>query len=252
MRLKDRVAVVTAAAGAGIGQAVARKFAEEGAEVVISDAHARRVQEVAVQMSKDYGREVPAFAVDVTRKDQVEAMVRGAVERFGRIDILFNTAGINKLEPVWEMSDETWNLVLGVCLTGTFYVTRAVLPYMIKQKNGTIISMASIAGWIASDAGQAHYCAAKAGVMAFTRSVAAECGRHGIRANAIAPGVIYNEFLNRIYPPNYFAERKKHALLGRLGEPREVAELACFLASDESAYITGEVFCISGGSYVRG
>lgn len=252
MRLKDRVAVVTAAAGAGIGQAVARKFAEEGAEVVISDAHARRVQEVAVQMSKDYGREVPAFAVDVTRKDQVEAMVRGAVERFGRIDILFNTAGINKLEPVWEMSDETWNLVLGVCLTGTFYVTRAVLPHMIKQKNGTIISMASIAGWIASDAGQAHYCAAKAGVMAFTRSVAAECGRHGIRANAIAPGVIYNEFLNRIYPPNYFEERKKHALLGRLGEPREVAELACFLASDESAYITGEVFCISGGSYVRG
>jgi len=252
MKLKDRVAVVTAAAGAGIGQAVARKFAEEGAEVVISDAHARRVQEVAAQMSKDYGREVPAFPVDVTRKDQVEALIRGAVERFGRIDILFNNAGINKLEPVWEMSDETWDLVLGVCLTGTFYVTRAVLPHMIRQKKGTIVSMASVAGWIASDAGQAHYCAAKAGVMAFTRAVAAECGKHGIRANAIAPGVIYNEFLNRIYPAGYFEERKKLALLGRLGEPREVAELACFLASDESAYIAGEVFCISGGSYVRG
>jgi len=252
MRLKDRVAVVTAAAGAGIGQAVARRFAEEGAEVVVSDAHPRRAQEVAAQMAKDYGREVPAFAVDVTRKDQVEAMVHGAVERYGRIDILFNNAGINKLSPVWEMPDETWHLVLNVCLTGTFYVTRAVLPHMMRQGKGSIISMASIAGWAASDAGQAHYCASKAGVMAFTRAVAAECGRHGIRANAIAPGVIYNEFLDRIYPPDYFEARKKLALLGRLGEPREVADLACFLASDDSAYITGEVFCISGGSYVRG
>lgn len=252
MKLKDRVAVVTAAAGAGIGQAVARKFAEEGAQVVISDAHAKRVQEVGAKMSTDYGRDVPAYAVDVTRRDQVEAMVAGTVERFGRIDILFNTAGINKLEPVWEMSDATWNLVLGVCLTGTFYVSRAVLPHMIKQRKGTIINMASVAGWIASGDGQAHYCAAKAGVMAFTRSVAAEAGKFGVRANAIAPGVIYNEFLNRIYPPGYFEERKQRAILGRLGEPSEVANLALFLASDDSTYITGEVFCISGGSYVRG
>ncbi|MFQ5827621.1 MAG: SDR family NAD(P)-dependent oxidoreductase [Candidatus Methylomirabilia bacterium] len=252
MKLTDRVAIVTAAAGAGIGQAVARRFAEEGAQVVISDAHARRVQEVAAKMQKDYGREVPAFGVDVTRKDQVEAMVQATAERFGRIDILFNNAGINKLEPVWEMSDETWNLVLNVCLTGTFYVTRAVLPHMIRQRRGTVVNMASIAGWMASDAGQAHYCAAKAGIMAFTRAVAAECSKHEIRANAIAPGVIYNEFLSRIYPPGYFEARKEQALLGRLGEPAEVANLALFLASDDSAYITGEIFCISGGSYVRG
>ncbi len=252
MKLKDRVAVVTAAAGAGIGQAVARRFAEEGARVVISDAHARRAQEVAATMSADFGHEVPAFGVDVTRRDQVEAMVHATVERFGRIDILFNNAGINKLEPVWEMSDETWNLVLGVCLTGTFYVTRAVLPHMIRQKRGAVVSMASAAGWIASADGQAHYCAAKAGVMAFTRSVAAECGKHGIRANAIAPGVIFNEFLSRIYPPGFFETRTQQAIVGRLGEPPDVANLALFLASDESAYITGEVFCISGGAYVRG
>lgn len=251
MKLKDRVAVVTAAAGAGIGQAVARKFAEEGAQVVISDTHARRVREVALEMSKDYGREVPAYTVDVTQREQVEVMVASTLERFGRIDILFNNAGINKLEPVWEMSDETWNLVLGVCLTGTFYVTRAVLPHMIKQRKGAIVNMASVAGWIASGDGQAHYCAAKAGVMAFTRSVAAEAGRFGVRANAVAPGVIYNEFLNRIYPAHYFEERKTRAILERLGEPAEVASLALFLASDDSAYITGEVFCISGGSYVR-
>ena len=252
MKLKDRVAIVTAAAGAGIGQAVARRFAEEGAQVVVSDAHARRAEEVAAKMTEDYGREVPAFGVDVTRKDQVEAMVKATLDRFGRIDVLFNNAGINKLEPVWEMSDETWNLVISVCLTGTFHVTRAVLPHMIRQRRGAVVSMASVAGWIASDAGQAHYCAAKAGVMGFTRSVAAECGKHGVRANAIAPGVIYNEFLSRIYPPGYFEQRTDQALLGRLGEPAEVANLALFLAGDDSAYITGEVFCISGGSYVRG
>jgi 3-oxoacyl-[acyl-carrier protein] reductase len=251
MKLKGRVAIVTAAAGAGIGQAVAKRFAEEGAQVVVSDAHARRVQELAERMRKDYGREFAAFEVDVTRRDQVETMVRATVERFGQIDVLFNNAGINKLQPVWEMDDETWHLVLNVCLTGTFYVTRAVLPHMIKQKRGAIVSMASVAGWMASEAGQAHYCAAKAGVMAFTRAVAAECGKHGVRANAIAPGVIYNEFLNRIYPPGYFEARRAQAFLGRLGEPTDVASLALFLASDDSAYITGEVFCISGGSYVR-
>ena len=252
MKLEDRVAIVTAAAGAGIGQAVARRFAEEGAQVVVSDAHARRAQDVAARMSAEYGRPIPAFGVDVTQKDQVEAMVRATLERFGRIDVLFNNAGINKLEPVWEMSDETWDLVLGVCLTGTFRVTRAVLPHMIAQRRGVIVSMASVAGWIASDAGQAHYCAAKAGVMAFTRSVAAECSQHGIRANAIAPGLIYNEFLSRIYPPDFFEKRKAEAPLGRLGEPADIANLALFLASDDSAYVTGEVFCVSGGAYVRG
>lgn len=252
MKLEDRVAIVTAAAGAGIGQAVARRFAEEGAQVVVSDAHARRAQDVAARMSAEYGRPIPAFGVDVTQKDQVEAMVRATLERFGRIDILFNNAGINKLEPVWEMSDETWDLVLGVCLTGTFRVTRAVLPHMIAQRRGVIVSMASVAGWIASDAGQAHYCAAKAGVMALTRSVAAECSRYGIRANAIAPGLIYNEFLSRIYPPDFFEKRKAEAPLGRLGEPADIANLALFLVSDDSAYVTGEVFCVSGGSYVRG
>ena len=166
MKLNGQVAIVTAAAGAGIGQAVARRFAEEGAQVVISDAHAKRAQEVAQKMRTDYGREFPAFGCDVTRRDQVTAMVSAAMERFGQIDILFNNAGINKLEPVWEMADETWHLVLNVCLTGTFYVTRAVLPHMIRRKRGAIASMASVAGWIASDAGQAHYCAAKAGVMA--------------------------------------------------------------------------------------
>jgi 3-oxoacyl-[acyl-carrier protein] reductase len=249
--LEGRVAIVTAAAGAGIGRAVARRFAEEGAQVVLSDAHPRRVQEAAEAMSKDFGREFVGLEVDVTNVGQVQAMVRTALERYGQIDILVNNAGINRLEPIWEMSDETWNLVINVNLTGTFHCTRAVLPHMIERKKGAIVSLSSTAGWIGSDEGEAHYCAAKAGIQGFTRAVAAEVGRHGIRINAIAPGLIYNPFLERIYPPEFFQRMAERTPLGRVGEPPDIANLATFLASDQSSYITGEVFCISGGMYMK-
>ncbi len=249
--LEGRVAIVTAAAGAGIGRAVARRFAEEGAQVVLSDAHPRRVQEAAEAMSKDFGREFVGLEVDVTNVGQVQAMVRTALERYGQIDILVNNAGINRLEPIWEMSDETWNLVINVNLTGTFHCTRAVLPHMIERKKGAIVSLSSTAGWIGSDEGEAHYCAAKAGIQGFTRAVAAEVGRHGIRINAIAPGLIYNPFLERIYPPEFFQRIAQRTPLGRVGEPPDIASLATFLASDQSSYITGEVFCISGGMYMK-
>lgn len=249
--LEGQVAIVTAAAGAGIGQAVARRFAAEGAEVVLTDAHARRVQELAQAMAGDYGREFLALEVDVRNSGQVAQMAETALKRYGRIDILVNNAGINRLEPVWEMSDETWELIIGVNLTGTFCCTRAVLPAMIERKKGAIVNLASSVGWMASDEGEAHYCAAKAGVMAFTRAVAAEVGKHGVRANAIAPGLIHNPFLDRIYAPEYFEGWKRRSLLGRLGKPEDVADLVMFLATDRSSFITGEVFCISGGAYVR-
>ncbi len=249
--LDGRVALVTAAAGSGIGQAIARRFAQEGAQVLVTDAHGRRVQEVAAAMTKDFGRDFVALEVDVTNVGQVHGMVQTALGRYGQVDILVNNAGINRLEPVWEMSDETWNLVIGVNLTGTFHCTRAVLPHMIERKQGAIVNMASSAGWMASDEGEAHYCAAKAGVMAFTRAVAAEVGRHGIRINAIAPGLIYNPFLDRIYPPEFFQRMAQSTPLGRVGEPPDIANLATFLAGDQSSYITGEVFCISGGMYMK-
>lgn len=248
--LDGRVAIVTAAAGAGIGQASARRFAQEGAQVVVSDAHARRVQEVAQSMTRDYGREVIGLAVDVRDVAQVRSMVEAALDKFGQIDVLMNNAGINKLSPVWEMDDETWRLVIDVNLTGSFNCIRAVLPHMIERKSGAIISMASVAGWIGSNDGEAHYCAAKAGVMALTRATAAEVGKHGIRVNAIAPGLIYNEFLERIYPKEFFEAFTRRVPLGRVGEPSDVADLALFLASDMSRYITGEVVCISGGGVV--
>src|SRR5712691_7935693 len=132
-KLAGRVALITGAAGAGIGQAVARRFAEEGAEVVVTDAHAARVAEVAETMSADYGREVAGVQVDVREQDQVDAALREALDRHGRVDILFNNAGINKLQPIWEIDDESWALVQGVCLEGTFRCIRAVLPTMIEQ-----------------------------------------------------------------------------------------------------------------------
>jgi 3-oxoacyl-[acyl-carrier protein] reductase len=171
------------------------------------------------------------------------------VDKYGRIDILINNAGINKLEPAWEMSAETWDFVIRTNLYSTFYNTRAVLPHMVKQKSGKIVSLASVAGWIGSSDGEAHYCAAKAAVMGYTRAVAAEVGKHGVRVNAIAPGLIYNEFLRRIYPDEMFRSVEKRTPLGRVGQPQDIANLALYLVSDESSFITGEVMCCSGGLY---
>lgn len=249
--LEGKVAIVTAAAGAGIGQTVARRFAAEGAAVVVTDAHARRVHEVAAAMSKDYGRDFLAMEVNVTDSEQVNAMARAALERYNRIDILVNNAGFNRLAPVWQMDDDTWNLVITINLTGTFYCTRAVLPAMIQQRAGVIVNMASIAGWEGSTQGESHYSSAKAGVMGFTRAVAAEVARHGVRVNAIAPGLIYNPFLERIYSRDFFDNFARRVPLGRVGEPQDIANLMVFLASDQSSYITGEVFSVSGGIHMK-
>jgi len=245
--LDSKVALVTAAAGAGIGQASARRFAEEGASVVLSDVHERRLSETADGLRRDCGENVASIVADVRDVQQVQAMVQLALDRFGQVDVLLNNAGINRLAPVWEMDDETWRLVLDVNVTGTFNCTRAVLPHMIERRTGSIISMASVVGWVGSGDGEAHYAAAKAAVMGFTRAVAAEVGKHGIRANAIAPGLIYNEFLERIYPKEFFEAFVKRVPLKRAGEPRDVADIALFLASDLSRYVTGEVVCVSGG-----
>jgi len=249
MKLKDQVAIVTAAAGAGIGQAITRRLAAEGAQVVISDAHAKRPLDLAQELSKEHGREFIGLQADATNKEQVDKMVQMVADKYGRIDILVNNAGINKLEPAWEMSAETWDFVIRTNLYSTFYNTRAVLPHMVKQKSGKIVSLASVAGWIGSNDGEAHYCAAKAAVMGYTRAVAAEVGKYGVRVNAIAPGLIYNEFLRRIYPDEMFRGVEKRTPLGRVGQPQDIANLALFLVSDESSFITGEVMCCSGGLY---
>lgn len=249
--LDGQVALLTAAAGAGIGQATARRLLEEGANVVITDAHARRVNDVASALSQEFGREVMGLELDVRNRDRVDEVVQTVVQHLGRLDILVNNAGINKLQPIWEMSDENWDTVIGVCLTGTFYMTRAALRHMIRQGSGRIVNIASIAAWTGTTSGESHYAAAKGGVVSLTRSVAMEVARYGIRVNAVAPGFTYNPFLERIYPPEFFERQRKQAPLGRVGEPKDIANAVLFLVSPLSDYVTGETLCVAGGTFFR-
>lgn len=250
-RLAGKVAIVTGAAGAGIGQAVARRYALEGAKVVVTDAHKERPLKLAKEIESEHGVETIGMSVDVRDGDQIAAMTQAAIDRWGRIDVLHNNVGINKLAPIWEMDDETWDFVQDICLKAAFRTLRAVLPTMIEQGSGSIINMASIAGYIGSAMGESSYCAAKAGVMGLTRAAAAEVGPKGVRVNAIAPGLIWNPFLEHIYPPGELQKMVEPAAFGRAGQPEEVAALSLFLASDESRYITGEVHTISGGLYYK-
>ncbi|MQA06377.1 MAG: SDR family oxidoreductase [Streptosporangiales bacterium] len=242
------VALVTAAAGAGIGAAVARRLARDGMQVVVTDAHERRCGEFAVRLSEEFGRPVPAYPLDVTDVARVEQVVADVVGVCGRIDVLVNNAGWSKIEPVAEMSAETWQRCLDVDLSGTFHCMRQVLPHMIERGSGSIVNISSIAAWETSEEHGAAYSAAKAGVLALTRVAAAENGRHGVRVNAVAPGLIYNEFLRKIYPDSFFTGyAENRSRVGRVGTPDDVAALVSFLAGQDSGYVTGEVYGVSGG-----
>ncbi len=248
-----RVAVVTAGAGAGIGSAVVRHLADDGFDVVVTDAHERRCREYADRLSADFERPFAAFVCDVTEATQVEVVMSSVAERYGRLDVLVNNAGWSKIEPVAEMAVETWRRCIEVDLTGTFLCMRYALPFMIEQQSGCIVNISSIAAWEMTAEHGAAYSAAKAGVLALTRVAAAENGRHGVRVNAVAPGLIYNEFLRRIYPDSFFeGYAQDRSKLGRVGQPQDVASLVSFLASDAAGYITGEVYGVSGGVAPRG
>ena len=242
-----KIAMITAAAGAGIGAAIARQLAEDGFEVVITDAHERRCSELAAKLAEKYGREFLSLPLDVTDFEGVGIVVEEVMKKFGRLDILVNNAGWNKLEPIAEMSPETWSHCLNVDLNGTFNCMRHTLPKMIEGRYGVVINISSIAAWETSTEHGAAYSAAKAGVLALTRVAAAENGRYGIRVNAVSPGLIYNDFLRRIYPDEFFdGYAENRSLVGRVGLPQDVADMVSYLVSEKSAYITGEVFTVSG------
>jgi 3-oxoacyl-[acyl-carrier protein] reductase len=249
MRLQEQVAIITGAAGAGIGQTTARRFAQEGAHVVISDTHPRRTDEVAQAIASEYGVKTLSILCDVMLRDQVDALVQRTMDTFGRVDILVNNAGRNMLSSVAEMTDEQWETVINVCLRGTFYCSRAVLKPMMAQKRGNIVSLSSVAGLRPSDK-QAHYSAAKAGIIGFTRTLALEVAPYNIRVNAIAPGLIYNDFLRRIYPDAFFDHAAQHTPLGRMGQPSDIANAICYLVSDEASYVTGQTISINGGTFM--
>ncbi|MGH3877080.1 MAG: SDR family oxidoreductase [Actinophytocola sp.] len=243
--LAGKVAVVTAAAGTGIGSAAARRCLEEGARVVVSDWHERRLAETAAALTADFGDAVHAIACDVTDEAQVQALVAGAAEHFGRLDVMVNNAGLGGTASVLEMTDDEWARVLDVTLNGTFRCTRAALRRLVEQGGGgAVVNNASVVGWRAQE-GQAHYAAAKAGVMALTRCAAKDVAAHGIRVNAVAPSLAAHPFLAKVTSAELLSELTTREAFGRAAEPWEVATVIAFLASDYASYLTGEVIAVS-------
>ena len=243
--LAGKVVLVTAAAGTGIGNATARRCLDEGATVVLSDAHERRLGEAADELAELAGGVRPLTLVcDVTVEDQVQAMVDGALAEHGHLDVVVNNAGLGGTAELVDMTDEQWHKVLDITLTGTMRCMRATLRHMYERGSGVIVNNASVLGWRAQ-AGQAHYAAAKAGVMALTRSAAIEAAPHGVRINAVAPSLAMHAFLAKVTTDELLDELTQREAFGRAAEPWEIATVIAFLASDYSTYMTGEVVSVS-------
>ncbi|MGV9561603.1 SDR family oxidoreductase [Streptomyces sp. NPDC003480] len=242
--LEGRTAVITAAAGAGIGGATARRFLEEGARVLISDAHARRLEEYTAELGREFTGAVACTLCDVTDEAQVGALFETAVRLHGRLDIVVNNAGLGGTAALADMTDEQWSRVLDVTLNGTFRCTRAALRSMRETGGGVIVNNASVLGWRAQ-AGQAHYAAAKAGVMALTRCAAIEAAAYGVRVNAVSPSLALHPHLAKVTTPELLRDLTAREAFGRHAEPWEVANVIVFLASGYSSYMTGEVVAVS-------
>ncbi len=242
--LAGRTVLVTAAAGTGIGSATARRCAEEGARVVISDRHIRRLEETADELDRLTGTRPLARACDVTDQAQVDRLFAEVGEATGGIDVVVNNAGLGGTAEVATMTDQQWYSVMDVTLNGTFRCTRAAVNHMVPRGGGVIINNASVIGWRAQ-AGQAHYAAAKAGVMALTRCVAMEVAPQGIRVNAVAPSLVMHPNLSKVTSEELLEELTAREAFGRSAEPWEVANVIVFLASDYSSYLTGEVISVS-------
>ncbi|MHA5048619.1 SDR family oxidoreductase [Streptomyces sp. SD15] len=244
--LKGRTAVITAAAGAGIGGATARRFLEEGARVLISDAHARRLKESAEALAGEFGAaRIASLPCDVTDEEQVQALFDTALELHGGLDVVVNNAGLGGTSALVDMTDEQWSKVLDVTLNGTFRCTRAALRRLKERGGGgVVVNNASVVGWRAQ-AGQAHYAAAKAGVMALTRCAAVEAAAYGVRVNAVSPSLAMHPHLVKVTTPELLEELTAREAFGRYAEPWEVANVIVFLASGYSSYMTGEVVSVS-------
>jgi 3-oxoacyl-[acyl-carrier protein] reductase len=247
--LRDRVVVVTAAAGTGIGSATARRCLEEGGLVVVSDRHERRLGETRDLLAKETGGEVVAVPCDVTVEEQVQALLDATAAAFGRLDVLVNNAGLGGTAALEAMTDEEWSRVLDVTLTGTMRCTRAALRRFRAQfetdgRGGAIVNNASVLGWRAQ-AGQAHYAAAKAGVMALTRCAAVEAAEIGVRVNAVAPSLAMHPFLAKVPSDEVLDVLVGREAFGRAAEPWEVANAIVYLAGDYASYLTGEVLSVS-------
>jgi NAD(P)-dependent dehydrogenase (short-subunit alcohol dehydrogenase family) len=245
MLLENRVAIVTGAAS-GIGEASARRFAAEGASVIVADVRGAKAEGVA-QSIRDAGGEACAVEVDVAQAASVEAMVRAAIERYGRLDVLFNNAGTLRPGTAVDLSVDDWDLVMAVNVRSVFLGAKYAVPHMIAQGGGSIINTASVSG-LHGDGGAVCYAASKAAVINLTRALATDHSPYGVRVNAICPGTIQTPPVKRMmeHPGVLDLNIKAHALR-RLGRPDEIAAAAVWLASDESSFVTGEAIVVDGG-----
>jgi len=243
MNLKDKVAIITGGAR-GIGREIALHFAKEGCDISACDVNAEALVELEREIINE-GRQAFTKAVDVTNFEQAELFVQDTHKKFGKIDILINNAGITRDGLLMRMSPEDWDLVLNVNLRGAFCFTKAVSKYMMKQRDGRIINMASIIGLI-GNAGQANYAASKGGLIAFTKSIAKELASRNIRVNAIAPGFIQTDMTAKL-PDEVKEQMMSQIPLAKFGTTEDIANACVFLASDASSYITGQVLSVNGG-----
>lgn len=242
--LKGKTVVITAAAGTGIGFSAAQRAAEEGATLLISDFHERRLEESADRIAEKVGQRPATFVCDVTNEEQVQGLRDAALKELGHVDVLINNAGLGGEVPVVDMTDEQWSRVLDVTLTSLFRMTRAFLPHMYERRSGVMVNNASVLGWRAQK-GQAHYAAAKAGVMAFTRCSAVEAAEYGVRINAVAPSIARHPFLAKVTSEELLDNLAAGEAYGRAAEVWEVAATIAMLASDYTTYLTGEVVSVS-------
>ena len=244
--LKGRSVLITAAAGAGIGFSAARRCAEECCRaLMISDIHPRRLEEAVARLKEETGlAEIYGQLCNVTNEEEVQALVAAAERQLGGVDVLINNAGLGGQKRVVDMTDDEWNRVLDITLTGTFRMTRAMLPHMQARGRGTIVNNASVLGWRAQKE-QAHYAAAKAGVMALTRCAALEAAEYGVRINAVSPSIALHDFLKKASSEELLAQLASREAFGRAAEVWEVANVMVFLASDYASYMTGEVLSVS-------
>ena len=247
MKLKDQVAVVTGGAQ-GIGRSIAEALAKEGANIVVSDINAELAEKTAQEIKQNFKVETLAVAGNVSVYADCENLIQKSLDKFTKINILINNAGITRDNLILRMSDQEWDSVIGVNLKGVFNCTKAASKFLLKQRSGRIVNIASVVG-LMGNAGQANYSASKGGVIALTKTCAREFSSRGILVNAIAPGFIRTAMTDALSEEN----KKKLAEqipLSRLGEPEDIAKAAVFLCTEDSSYITGHVISVNGGMYM--